>query len=169
MTKPLLSAEGGGAREREKRERYALCREQLAALLRGEEDLISRMASTAALLGPAVPRASFVGFYRLAADGESLIVGPYQGPPACLRIALGRGVCGAAAARREPILVPDVREYPEHIACDPLARSELVLPVFDPSGALLAVCDLDSREAAAFDRVDLEELESILRQVFTQG
>ncbi len=140
------------------------CRERLLALVEGEEDLVARMASAAALLSEAVPQASFVGFYRATEDG--LVIGPYQGPPACLRIRLGRGVCGQAALLNRSLLVPDVHSFPDHIACDAEARSELVIPIRDRSGKILGVLDLDSREPAAFDEVDQAELERTLALVF---
>ena len=148
----------------ERRRQYAECRAQLASLLEGETDLVARMSSAAALLMEVLPRASFVGFYRLLSGGI-LVAGPYQGPAACLRIRLGQGVCGTAASENRSLLVPDVEAFPGHIACDPRSRSELVVPVRDRSGAVIAVLDLDSRERAAFDECDQEELESIVRLI----
>lgn len=145
---------------------YQEIRLALHALLEGESDPIARMASAAAVLYRALsPRASFVGFYRVVEPGL-LVIGPYQGPVACLRIPFDRGVCGAAARQREPILVPDVHAFPGHIACDAGARSELVVPVFDPSGNLLAVLDLDSHEPAAFDSEDQTEVVRLMAEVF---
>jgi len=94
------------------------------------------------------------------------VVGPYQGTLGCLRIAFGRGVCGTAAARRETMIVPDVEAFPGHIACDSRSRSEIVTPVFDAGGRLIAVLDVDSTELAAFDTADAAGLEAIVRRVF---
>jgi L-methionine (R)-S-oxide reductase len=149
----------------EKITRYQSCREALLALCENESDPVALMASTAALLIQAAPQATFAGFYRALPDGD-LLIGPYQGPPACLRIAPGRGVCGLAALERRAVLVADVQAFPGHIACDPASRSELVLPVFDAAGELIGVCDLDSPEPAAFDETDREKIEEILRLVF---
>jgi GAF domain-containing protein len=99
-------------------------------------------------------------------NGQELVIGPYQGPLGCLRIAFGRGVCGAAAARRETVVVEDVHAFPDHIACDATSESEIVVPVFDATGALLAVLDVDSRSKATFDGVDAEHLRALLDQVF---
>jgi L-methionine (R)-S-oxide reductase len=149
-----------------RRRRYHEFREELRALLAGEPDPIARMASAAALLMEALPQASFVGFYRAVEPGL-LVIGPYQGPVACLRIRFGQGVCGAAASEGRSILVPDVHAFPGHIACDSASRSELVIPVRDGSGALAAVLDLDSRKLAAFDGLDREELEAAAGEILT--
>jgi len=135
--------------------------EQWRALAAGEEDPVALMATFAALVFHADARISFAGFYRILAGG-GLVIGPYQGPVGCLRIAPGRGVCGAAAASGEAVLVPDVHAFPGHIACDPRARSELVLPVRDRAGALIAVFDLDSTRPEAFDDEDVRVLGSLL-------
>lgn len=150
--------------EPQRRSRYAECRRQLAALLEGEPDPIARMSSAAALLRELLPQASFVGFYR-AAPGGWLVAGPYQGPVACLRVRLGQGVCGTAADQNRSVLVPEVNEFPGHIACDPRARSELVVPVRDAEGRVIAVLDLDSHEHAAFDELDQLEIESLMELV----
>lgn len=152
----------------ERRAAYAACAVELDALLAGEDDPIARMATTAALLFQRVPRVSFVGFYRVVSP-ELLVVGPYQGPPACLRIPFARGVCGAAARERRSQLVPDVHAFPGHIACDAASRSELVVPVFAPDGALLAVLDLDSHAPSAFDQLDQEQIERLMGEAFGQG
>jgi GAF domain-containing protein len=102
------------------------------------------------------------------AKGDELVVGPYQGTLGCLRIAFGRGVCGAAAASGQTQLVPDVHAFPGHIACDGRSQSELVVPVFGPDGALIAVLDVDSDQPAAFDVVDARWLERILAATFSQ-
>lgn len=141
--------------------------ERAVAVLGGEPDPIARMATLSALLYEAMPHVSFAGFYRVA-PGERLVIGPYQGPLACLRIAFGRGVCGAAAAERRAILVPDVHAFPGHIACDANSRSELVVPVEDSEGRLLAVLDLDSHAPAAFDETDRQELLALVRELFAR-
>ena len=120
----------------------------LRALLAGERDLIANCANAAALLWHRLPRLNWAGFYLLR-DGE-LVLGPFQGKPACTRIALSRGVCGAAASTRATINVPDVALFPGHIACDSASRSELVVPLLR-DGALLGVLDLDSPDLARFD------------------
>lgn len=148
-----------------RRENHRQCRRELLALLQGETDEIALMASIAALLIRSMPQASFVGFYRVVEPGL-LVIGPYQGPVGCLRIPFDRGVCGAAARRARSILVPDVQAFPGHIACDASAASELVVPVFNPAGELIAVLDCDSRLPAAFDLTDQVELEATLRMVF---
>jgi L-methionine (R)-S-oxide reductase len=132
----------------------------LAALLAGLDDPIAAMASAACVLKEALPQASWVGFYRVVAP-RLLRVGPYQGPVGCLEISFDRGVCGAAARERRWQLVPDVRAFPGHIACDAAARSEVVVPVFDARGDLAAVLDVDSHEPAAFDDDDRRGLERV--------
>jgi L-methionine (R)-S-oxide reductase len=128
----------------------------LAALLAGERDLIANAANTAALLYEALPDLNWAGFYFLK-DGE-LVVGPFQGRPACVRIALGNGVCGTAARRRETIVVPDVHAFPGHIACDAASRSEIVVPLVT-GGKLLGVLDIDSPRLARFDEADRRGIE----------
>lgn len=145
----------------------AECREQLLSLLEGEPDPIARMASMASVLMGALPQASFAGFYRLV-EPDLLLIGPYQGPPACLRIRRGQGVCGAAVATGRSVLVPDVHAFPGHIACDSRARSELVVPVHDTDGSLMGVLDLDSHERAAFDETDQRFVEELVSAVFGQ-
>jgi GAF domain-containing protein len=135
---------------------YAELEAQLGGLMAGERDWLANLANAAALLGAWLPRINWVGFY-LARGGE-LVVGPFQGQPACVRIALGRGVCGTAAARRQSLLVPDVQAFPGHIRCDAASRSELVIPLV--AGArLLGVLDVDSPDLARFDDLDREALE----------
>lgn len=147
---------------------YEECAVELRALLEGENDRIARMATIASVLFRVVPRTSFVGFYRVTEPGL-LVVGPFQGPPACLRISFDRGVCGAAARERRAQLVPDVHAFHGHIACDAEARSELVVPIFDRAEELLGVLDLDSHELAAFDELDQEWLEGMMRELFAEA
>ena len=142
----------------DKRARYQELLPQLASLLDGEPDLIANLANTTAALRECLPVASWVGFYVLR--GDALVLGPFQGKVACVRIALGRGVCGTAAAERRTVIVPDVDAFPGHIACDAGSRSEIVVPIF-ARGALVAVLDLDSYERAAFDDDDAAGLAPI--------
>jgi len=122
------------------------------ALTAGEPDPIANMANVAALLFEALPDLNWAGFYRNI--GGELVVGPFQGRPACIRIPFGRGVCGAAAATLRPQRVDDVDAFPGHIACDAASRSELVVPILDEAGALAGVLDLDSPTPARFDEED---------------
>ncbi len=124
---------------------------QLATLIGGEPDLVANAANMAALIYYGLPDLNWVGFY-FARDGE-LVLGPFQGRPACLRIAWGNGVCGAAAAQARAIVVPDVHEFPGHIACDAASRSELVVPLV-AAGRVVGVLDLDSPLPARFDEAD---------------
>lgn len=143
---------------RDKPADYARLAQELGALLAGESDPIANAANTAALIFEALPEVNWAGFYFLR--GGELVVGPFQGRPACVRIALGSGVCGAAAAQRRTLVVPDVLEFPGHIACDPASRSEIVVPLI-AGGALLGVLDLDSPRVARFDEADARGLESL--------
>ena len=136
----------------EKERQYAELEAQLAALLDGESNLIANAANMAALIYHGLPGLNWAGFYF--ADGErELVLGPFQGKPACVRIAWGQGVCGAAAARRETIVVADIHEFPGHIACDPDSRSELVVPLLKGE-RVLGVLDLDSPISGRFDDAD---------------
>lgn len=152
----------------EKAVRYRELRAEVAAVLEGEPDRIARMATVAAMLAQAFPdRFFWTGFYVVdPGKPEELVVGPYQGTLGCLRIPFGRGVCGAAAATGEVQIVEDVHAFPGHIACDARSRSEIVLPVLDETGALIAVLDVDSTELGAFDHTDAEGLAAILETVF---
>jgi L-methionine (R)-S-oxide reductase len=146
---------------------YRTVRNQLAELLAALDDPVAIMATTAALLHDANPSASWTGFYRVV-DERLLRVGPYQGPVGCLEIPFDRGVCGTAAARRKTQVVPNVHEFPGHIACDPGSRSEIVVPIENDAGVLVAVLDIDSHEPAAFDAEDRRELEEIARMISTR-
>ena len=149
--------------------RYAALAEEVAAVLEGEPNLTARMATVAAMLSHAFEAYFWTGFYLVDPErpGE-LVVGPYQGTLGCLRIAFGRGVCGAAAAERRTVIVPDVEAFPGHIACDTRSRSEIVVPVLGPEGALIGVFDVDSTELAAFDETDAAGLERILAETFSR-
>jgi GAF domain-containing protein len=130
---------------------YTELAEQLTALLAGEGDVVASTANMAALLYHGLPDLNWAGFYRMR-RGE-LVLGAFQGKPACIRIALGKGVCGTAAAERRSVLVPDVDAFPGHIACDSASRSELVVPLLD-GDKVLGVLDLDSPQLARFDEAD---------------
>ncbi|GAB4532242.1 MAG: GAF domain-containing protein [Parvularculaceae bacterium] len=152
----------------DKEAKYAELAKEIAAVTEGEPNVTARMASVAALLHGAFPdRFIWTGFYVVDPDKpDELVVGPYQGGLGCLRIPFGRGVCGAAAAQRETLIVDDVHEFDGHIACDARANSEIVAPVFDASGALIAVLDVDSDRTAAFDETDRRWFEQILAGTF---
>ena len=142
---------------KEKEDRYRTLLAQAEALLAGEQDGIARMANLAALLHREMGF-WWTGFYRVC--GDELVLGPFQGPVACTRITRGRGVCGTAWQRAETIVVPDVEQFPGHIACSSESRSEIVVPLLR-DGAVTAVLDIDSRELATFDEVDRYWLERI--------
>jgi len=141
---------------------YLDARQRIAALTTGLVDPIAAMASVVAVLFELLPAVSWAGFYRVVAP-RLLRIGPYQGPIGCLEIPFDNGVCGAAARHRSPQIVPDVHAFPGHIACDSRTRSEIVVPIMDCDGNLVAVLDLDSHQEATFDRDDLEHLEEIAR------
>ena len=144
---------------------YAEVARDLRALLSGERDLVANAANTSALLFDALPDLNWAGFY-LYKSGE-LVLGPFQGKPACVRIAIGKGVCGTAAARRETVVVEDVHAFPGHIACDSASNSEIVVPLVR-GGELLGVLDLDSPRHARFGAADQRGLES-LAQIFIES
>lgn len=152
MAENLLIAEGG------KEQKYALLYKQIASLVEGENDTIANMANVAAMI-----HFTFgfwwTGFYRVA--GEELVLGPFQGPLACSRIKYGRGVCGTAWREQQTQVVPDVEQFPGHIACSSLSRSEIVVPVWRGE-EIVAVIDIDSEHLATFDEVDKEWLERIV-------
>ena len=141
-----------------KPELYRDLSRQLSALLAGECDLIANAANTAALIYHGVPDLNWAGFYFSA--GAELVLGPFQGKPACVRIPIGTGVCGTAAKRAETVLVRNVHDFPGHIACDPNSRSELVVPLLD-ADIVLGVLDLDSPLLARFDGIDREGCEQL--------
>ena len=124
---------------------------QLQSLIAGEPDRIANAANMAALIFNGLPDLNWAGFYFT--QGPELVLGPFQGQPACVRIPWGNGVCGTAAARGETVLVPDVHEFPGHIACDPVSQSELVVPLIE-AGKVIGVLDLDSPHLARFDDED---------------
>jgi len=144
----------------DKRRGYAELASQLAGLLDSEHHRIANAANTVALLYGALPEVNWVGFYFL--EFTELVVGPFQGKPACVRIPMGRGVCGQAAARQETIVVRDVHQFSDHIVCDVASNSEIVVPLVR-SGELLGVLDVDSPKLARFDEVDRVGLERLAK------
>jgi L-methionine (R)-S-oxide reductase len=132
---------------------------QLSSLLAGERDLIANAANFSSLIFHALPDLNWAGFYFLKDD--ELVLGPFQGKPACVRIKIGQGVCGAGAAKRETVIVPNVHEFPGHIACDSDSNSEIVVPLMRES-RLIGVLDLDSPKASRFDQEDAGGLESLV-------
>ncbi len=151
----------------QKAARYGELALEIDAVLEGEPDLTARMATVAAMLRQAFDHFFWVGFYCVdRARPDELVVGPYQGTLGCLRIAFGRGVCGAAAAAGRTQIVADVHAFPGHIACDSRSASEIVVPVWDAAGRLIAVLDVDATLPAAFDETDAQGLERILAGIF---
>ena len=154
-------------RPADKAEAYAEVESEILAVLHGETNRVARMATVASMLADAFTAFFWTGFYVLdPVKGDELVVGPYQGTLGCLRIAFGRGVCGTAAATGQTQVVDDVHAFPGHIACDSRSASEIVVPVFDANGALIAVLDVDATETAAFDAVDATALERLMKAVF---
>ena len=143
----------------EKTDNYRLLERQIAALLEGEADTIAKMANVAAVLHETFGF-WWTGFYRVA--GNELVLGPFQGPVACMHIPFGKGVCGTAWKRNETVVVPDVEQFPGHIACSSASRSEIVVPVHGADGAVTAVLDIDSDRLATFDEEDKVWLEKIV-------
>lgn len=144
----------------DKPELYRQIAQQLSSLLAGERDGLANSANFSALLFQALPALNWCGLYLLR--GRELVLGPFQGKVACVRIALGRGVCGTAAHLREAVVVPDVHAFPGHIACDSASRSEVVVPLLK-DGQLLGVLDLDSPEPARFDIDDVAGLKAAVQ------
>ncbi|KQX97624.1 diguanylate cyclase [Rhodanobacter sp. Root480] len=142
-----------------KREHYDDLVSQARGLLAGERDLIANAANFSALVYHSLPDINWAGFYLY--DGNELVVGPFQGKPACIRIALGRGVCGTAAQTRETQLVADVNAFDGHIACDAASQSEIVVPLVRPDGRLLGVWDVDSPHTRRFDEDDRAGMQAL--------
>jgi GAF domain-containing protein len=142
-----------------KSERYAELVEQARGLLEGEPDLVANAANFSALVYHGLPQLNWAGFYLY--DGTELVVGPFQGKPACIRIALGRGVCGTAAQERQTQLVRDVSTHPNHIYCDAASQSEIVVPLVRRDGSLLGVWDVDSPVTDRFDEEDRAGMEAL--------
>ena len=142
-----------------KNEKYRLLERQVASLVEGETDVIAKMANIAAALHETFGF-WWTGFYRVA--GEELLLGPFQGPVACMHIPYGKGVCGTAWKRNETVVVPDVEEFPGHIACSSASKSEIVVPVHGAAGEVTAVLDIDTDRLATFDEEDRVWLERIV-------
>lgn len=153
-----MSFELKAPRAGSKMERYAELHDQARALLEGERDAVANAANLAALIWHALPDLNWAGFYFLR--GGELVLGPFQGKPACVRIAVGKGVCGTAAQRRATVIVRDVHAFPGHIACDSASNAEIVVPLLR-GGALLGVLDLDSPRHDRFDDADRAGLEAL--------
>jgi L-methionine (R)-S-oxide reductase len=137
-------------------ENYEVLLRQLVYLVQDESNRIANLANAAALLRQFLDEVNWVGFYLLEED--QLVLGPFQGLPACIRIPVGKGVCGTSALRGEPIVVDDVHQFPGHIACDSASNSELVVPLRDSGGTLVGVLDVDSPKFSRFDSVDIQYL-----------
>lgn len=151
---------------------YQQLKRDVLAVLEGEPDRVAQMATIVCLCVQAFPAWFWTGFYvvdkvKKAAGVDELVVGPYNGTLGCLRIAFGRGVCGTAAATRTTQIVEDVHAFPGHIACDSRSNSEIVVPVLDAKGEVIAVFDVDSEQLAAFDETDRAGLEAIMQAVFS--
>ncbi|MEL6358047.1 MAG: GAF domain-containing protein [Bacteroidota bacterium] len=156
--------------EKEKRTAYATARQAIIATIRDELDPVVKMVTVNCLLKTYLPYFYWVGFYLVRGE-DQLVIGPYQGTLGCVYIDFGRGVCGRAARTKETQIVKDTHalvQGTEHIACDPNSRSEIVVPVFDKNGELLAVFDVDSTLEGSFDAIDQEELEGLLHLLFEE-
>jgi GAF domain-containing protein len=145
-----------------KSQKYQMLVSQIASLIEGEADQIAVMSNVAAAIHQEM-KFWWTGFYRVV--GEELLLGPFQGPVACMHIPFGRGVCGTAWQRQQTVVVPDVDQFPGHIACSSQSRSEIVVPVFSPDGKVTAVLDIDSEKLATFDDVDRQYLEQICKLI----
>ncbi len=146
----------------EKEEKYRLLTEQVRSLIAGETDEVAVMANVCAAIHETMGF-FWTGFYIV--KGEELVLGPFQGPVACMHIGYGRGVCGTAWQRAESVVVPDVEAFPDHIACSSLSRSEIVVPVFDTDGNVKAVLDIDSKDLNTFNEVDQHWLEELVKML----
>lgn len=149
-----------------KEEIYPEILAQLKALLEDEQDLIANMANSASLLYHLLPDVNWVGYYLY--KDEQLVLGPFNGKPACVRIAIGKGVCGTTAAKRTTTVVPDVHQFPGHIACDAASQSEIVVPMLK-SDKLIGVLDIDSPSKNRFDAIDQKYLEEVVSILLTQS
>ena len=145
-----------------KAEKYSLMTEQIRSLIEGETDVVAVMANICAAIHEAMGF-WWTGFYRVK-NGE-LVLGPFQGPVACMHIGFGKGVCGTAWKEQRTIIVPDVEQFPGHIACSSLSRSEIVVPIFSQNGEVTGVLDIDSKELATFDDIDQQYLERICKML----
>jgi L-methionine (R)-S-oxide reductase len=147
-----------------KEENYELVKKQLKALIEDEKSRIANLSNAAALLNQFLDRINWVGFYLM--DEKELVLGPFQGLPACVRIPVGKGVCGTAVQKGETILVEDVHQFPGHIACDAASQSEIVVPLIK-NGEIIGVLDIDSPEKARFDELDKQMLEEFVDILIT--
>lgn len=155
--------------ESEKKARYTAVAKEIAAVIDGERNLVARMATVSNLLHHAFEHFFWTGFYVVDPEArDELVIGPYQGTLGCLRIPFGKGVCGVAAQERRTIVVADVHAFPGHIACDARSESEIVAPVYDHAGNLIAVLDIDSDQKSMFDDVDAQALAPILKDAFAR-
>ena len=155
--------------ESEKKARYTAVAKEIAAVIEGERNLVARMATVSNLLHHAFEHFFWTGFYVVDPEArDELVIGPYQGTLGCLRIPFGKGVCGVAAQERRTIVVADVHAFPGHIACDARSESEIVAPVYDHAGNLIAVLDIDSDQKSMFDDVDAQALAPILKDAFAR-
>ena len=145
-----------------KAQKYQMLVSQIASLIEGEADQIAVMSNVVAAIHQEM-KFWWTGFYRVV--GDELVLGPFQGPVACMHIPFGRGVCGTAWQRQQTILVSDVDQFPGHIACSSQSRSEIVVPVFSPDGKVTAVLDIDSEQLGTFDDVDRQYLEQICKMI----
>ncbi|WP_071460398.1 GAF domain-containing protein [Bacillus massilinigeriensis] len=143
---------------------YDLLIKQLRSLLQGESNVIANLSNASALLNQFLDRINWVGFYLI--DESELVLGPFQGLPACVRIPLGRGVCGTAAEKRETMRIEDVHAFPGHIACDAASKSEIVIPLLNGE-KLIGVLDIDSPETSRFDELDQKKLEEFCAVLMT--
>ena len=155
-----------------KEEQYQLLVSQIEALIEGEKDMIAVMSNVAAAIHQTMGF-WWTGFYRVVGDdcvphsdqGRELVLGPFQGPVACMHIPYGKGVCGTAWQRAETVVVPDVEQFPGHIACSSESKSEIVVPVYGSNNAVVAVLDIDSEKLNTFDDIDRKYLEEICRMI----
>ena len=145
-----------------KEEQYQLLVSQIASLINGEKDIVAVMSNVVAAIHQTMGF-WWTGFYRVI--GNELVLGPFQGPVACMHIPYGKGVCGTAWQRAETIVVPDVEQFPGHIACSSESKSEIVVPVFGKDGKVIAVLDIDSERLATFDDIDRKYLEEICKLI----
>ncbi|WP_449621499.1 GAF domain-containing protein [Robertmurraya sp. Marseille-Q9965] len=145
-----------------RQDQYNLLRKQLVALLEDETNQIANLSNASALLNQFFDRVNWVGFYLT--EGNELVLGPFQGLPACVRIPYGKGVCGTSASEKKTLRVEDVHQFPGHIACDAASQSEIVVPIIK-NGEVIGVLDIDSPEKNRFDEIDQENLEEFVREL----
>lgn len=149
--------------EGSRQDQYQLLRKQLVALLEGEQNQVANLSNASALLNQFLDRVNWVGFY-LTEDENELVLGPFQGLPACVRIPFGKGVCGTSAKEKKTVRVEDVHQFPGHIACDAASQSEIVIPLIKDD-MVIGVLDIDSPEKNRFDEIDQENLEKFVEEL----